>query len=121
MNEELKNQLSTFLAKALDVADKGIDTAGEQIPALLQEIVYCELWSSVGFIAMFITLSITLFFVANYLNKRCKEVEGAEDFSMLYMIALGIFFATLLVNVPTIIKTLVAPRLVILEYLKGLL
>ena len=48
MNEELKNQLSTFLAKALDVAEKGIEATGEQIPMILQEIIYWEM--SKGFL-----------------------------------------------------------------------
>lgn len=30
MNEELKNQLTQFLEKALEVANKGIDATGEQ-------------------------------------------------------------------------------------------
>jgi hypothetical protein len=124
MNEELKNQLSQFLAKALDVAEKGIDTAGEQIPALLQEIVQWQLFSAIGFVALFTTISILGFAFSYYLYRDYKQTNYDDNLYISIIsavVVLFIFFASLICNLPIIIKVLTAPRLVILEYLKGLL
>lgn len=124
MNEELKNQLTQFLGKALDVANKGIDTAGEQIPMILQEIVQWQLLSAIGFVALFTTISIFGFALSYLLYRKYKEINYDDDLFVsiiISLVSLSIFIASLLVNLPTIIKVLTAPRLVILEYLKGLL
>ena len=124
MNEELKNQLTQFLAKALDVANKGIDTAGEQIPLVLQEIVYWKLYSNLigfvlGIMLVFIFIKATRSLIAN-LDK------GVED-PLILMPRIIILIITLVPSFPLLLcgldalKAFVAPRLVILEYLKGLL
>lgn len=121
MNEELKNQLTQFLAKALDVANKGIDTAGEQIPALLQEIVYWKMSLCLTGMFIAVTIGLVLFFVF----KNCREVAKCTDCKEGFSICMRVFpllsFGVLLLILPNFIKALVAPRLVILEYLKGLL
>lgn len=122
MNEELKNQLSTFLSKALDIAEKGIDTAGEQIPALLQEIVYWQISSN----SILFVFGIILSFVA---YKTARSINLEKDFDdpciilskAILLISSGIGCVPLLVCSLDAVKALVAPRLVILEYLKGLL
>lgn len=124
MNEELKNQLTQFLAKALNVAEKGIDTAGEQIPLVLQEIIQWQLWSSIGFIALSAAISAFGFACAYCLYRAHKRIESFDYLFgsvMVSLVALLVFLASLLFIVPTIIKVLTAPRLVIIEYLKGLL
>lgn len=124
MNEELKNQLSQFLEKALDVANKGIDTAGEQIPLLLQEIIQWQLFSSISYIALFTTISILGFALSYYFYRDYKRTNYYDNLYISIvssLVTLFIFFASLICILPTIIKALVAPRLVILEYLKGLL
>ena len=122
MNEELKQQLTQFLAKALDVAEKGINATGEQIPLILQEIVnYQTVYGVVNsvLIVLFLILGIILFFVARW-------GEDNDNFPVLAVGLVGSVISAFLsgvclVNATVLIKALVAPRLVILEYLKGLL
>ena len=122
MNEELKNQLAQFLEKALDVANKGIDTAGEQIPALLQEIVNYQIaygvFCSALAVLFFILIAIS-FFIARW-------GEDKDNFTLIITGISGFIISTFLTSVcfikaMVLIKALSAPRLVILEYLKGLL
>lgn len=121
MNEELKNQLAQFLEKALHVANKGIDTAGEQIPMILQEIVYWKMSLCLTGMFIAVALGIVLFFVF----KKCREeAEGPCDklgFSTCMKVFPLLSFGAFLLILPNFVKTLVAPRLVIIEYLKGLL
>ena len=124
MNEELKNQLTQFLTKALDVANKGIDTAGEQIPMILQEIVQWQLLSAIGFVALSTTISIFGFALSYLLYRKYKEINYDDDLFIsiiIFLVSLSVFIASLICNVPTIIKVLTAPRLVILEHLERLL
>ncbi len=46
-NEELKNTLTQFLTRALDMVNSGLDVAQEQLPLLLQEIVTGRLYDSI--------------------------------------------------------------------------
>lgn len=124
MNEELKQQLTQFLAKALDVANKGIDATGEQIPLILQEIVSWQLWSSIGFLALFTSITVLGSVLSYYIYrhyKRTYDVDSFFSFILVSVTTLFVFFASLIYNLPIILKVLIAPRLIILEYLQGLL
>lgn len=124
MNEELKNQLSTFLAKALDIAEKGIEATGEQIPMILQEIVQWEIYSNlIGF-----AFGVILAFVScKFIRKTLMYFEKGEDDPMLIAPTIIIAIITGVIAFPCLacvfdaVKAFVAPRLVIIEYLKGLL
>ena len=71
MNEELKNQLAIFIGKALEVAEKGINTAGDQIPALLQEIVYREfITAGVLLLLACLLFVLTIFFYCIYIHRH---------------------------------------------------
>lgn len=124
MKDELKNQLSTFLAKALDVAEKGIEATGEQIPMILQEIVQWKLYSNlIGFI---LGIVIAFVFIKTCRNLIANLDKGVEDpFILIPRIVVLVITIVpifpLLLCVLDAVKALVAPRLVILEYLKGLL
>lgn len=124
MNKELEQCLTQFINKALDVANKGIDTAGEQIPLILQEIIQWQLLSAIGFTALFTAISVLGFALSYYLYRKYKSLDFDDDLFIAIIISIGslaVFSASLICNLPTIIKVLTAPRLVILEYLKGLL
>ena len=129
MNEELKNQLTQFLEKALDVVSKGIDTAGEQIPALLQEIVYWQLAYKISWLVFgFILLAATIYCLkrAFCLLKQASsydiDIYWVAGTSLISGSIVFCFFGIVsLVEGFTFLKALVAPRLVIIEYLKGLL
>lgn len=129
MNEELKKQLTQFLAKALDVAEKGIDTAGEQIPALLQEIVYWQLAYKVSCLV----LGLILLVAAIYCSKRgfhLLKQTAYGDIDVYWAVGVGLIGGSIvslffsIVSIAegfTFLKALVAPRLVVIDYLKGLL
>ena len=122
MNEELKQQLTQFLAKALDVAEKGIDTTCEQIPMILQEIVSYQIVYGITNFVLAVLFFILLF--ASIFISRWSEAK--DNFTLLIVGIAGSVLSTLLtcvcfVESTILIKALVAPRLVILEYLEGLL
>ena len=129
MNEELKNQLAIFIGKALDIVEKGIDATGEQIPLILQEIVYWQMSYKISILIFgLILLSISI-----YCAKRafCLLKQSNSDDEDIYRVAgicllfgsLGslIFSVASILEGFTFFKALVAPRLVIIDYLKGLL
>lgn len=124
MNEELKNQLTQFLEKALDVVNKGIDTAGEQIPALLQEIVYWQIGKNSFALLIAFVFCFTAFVFGLKLIKYSKCSHDADEETsgiILITVSIIISFMTFAITGINIVQALVAPRLVILEYLKGLL
>ena len=124
MNEELKNQMEMFISKALDIVEKGIDTAGEQIPLILQEIVYWQIGkNSIALLIAFIICLIA--FVSGYkLLKhfgRKNNEDGCAVGVVLIIASILIFFTFFLTTGMNIVQAIVAPRLVILDYLKGML
>ena len=124
MNKELEQCLTQFINKALDVANKGIDTAGEQIPLVLQEIVYWRLAKGSCCILTAFLFCSSAFFLGYSMLKNFKLSHDTDGQGVGIGFMLISFFVFLLVfsfELTDIIKALVAPRLVILEYLKGLL
>ena len=119
MNEELKNQLAIFIGKALEVAEKGINTAGDQIPALLQEIVYREfITAGVLLLLACLLFVLTIFFYCIY-RMNIEEEDPLSGILALFSGAGTLFFASMAVI--TFLEAWWAPRLVIIDYLKGLL
>ena len=126
MNEELKQQLSAFLSRALDVAEKGIDAAGEQIPMLLQEIVQWQMAKGAGCLVLAI-LCVVVFAVAlSNAIKRFSQANGEDKNFALGMFCVIVCVFTFCSAFPAFsngflfVKAIVAPRLVIIDYLKGL-
>lgn len=120
MNSELQEALTAFLVKSLDLVEKGANAAGEQIPLVLEEIVQWEIWGSgVGFVVALV-IAICLAIVGRYCGKRAAIRE--EGWPMACSV-LGAFvaFAISMGNLYCLIKALTAPRLVIIEFLKGML
>lgn len=123
MNKELEQCLTQFINKALDVANKGIDTAGEQIPLILQEIIYWKVGISAFSIVSIVLIYIAMLFMMRKLYKYgCHKKNDYVDASIGIAIVSSVFsLFGFFIFAPDLIKALVAPRLVILEYLKGLL
>lgn len=129
MKNELEQCLTQFVSKALDVANKGIDTAGEQIPLVLQEIIY---WEVSYRISVFI-LGLILLSVSFYCAKRgflfLKQADASDidiywitGFVLMVGSITSLFFGVVSIQEGfTFVKALVAPRLVIIDYLKGIL
>lgn len=124
MNNELQEALTVFLTKSLDAVEKGVSAAGEQIPLVLQEIIQWEIWSSAtGFVIALIS-SVCLVIVGWYCFKRTSMIEDDFPFALGTIFSFGgalLAFAISMDNLYHMIKALTAPRLVIIEFLKGML
>lgn len=126
MNEELQQALTQFLTASLNAVEKGATIAGEQIPLVLQEIVQWKIWSSaVGFVG-FLLLSIVLAIVGLKCLKRIKP--AIDEFyvpigvcTSLCLLIAPVMFLISCEQLYRLIKVLTAPRLVIIEFLKGML
>ena len=124
MNKELEQCLTQFVSKALDIANKGIDIAGEQIPLILQEIVYWKVAKgSCCILTAFLFCTLGFFLGYSMLKnfKLSHDTEGQGTGIGLMFLSFFIFLLVFSFELTDIIKALVAPRLVILDYLKGLL
>lgn len=126
MNEELQQALTQFLTASLNAVEKGATIAGEQIPLILQEIVQWKIWSSaVGFVG-FLLLSIVLAIVA---LKCWKQINpGTDEFcvpigacAVLCLLIAPVMFLISCEQLYRLIKVLTAPRLVLIEFLKGII
>ena len=126
MNEELQQALTQFLTASLNSVEKGATIAGEQIPLILQEIVQWKIASSaVGFVG-FLLLSIVLAIVSLKCFKRMNP--GTDEFyvpigvcAVICLIISPVMFLISCEQLYNLIKALTAPRLVIIEFLKGIL
>ena len=124
MNNELQEALTAFLTKSLDAVEKGVNMAGEQIPLVLQEIIQWQVcWSIVGVIGLLLLIAVMLYFcrffyVKNETENRYSEAGIISFFFGLGALACVVPLAFVLFD---LIKALVAPRLVIIEFLKGML
>lgn len=124
MNNELQEALTAFLTKSLDVVEKGVNMAGEQIPLVLQEIIQWEIWSStIGFVIALI-ISVCLAIAGWFCSKRMRMIRDDFPFDLGAIVSFGgalLAFAISMGNLYHMIKALTAPRLVIIEFLKGML
>ena len=125
-NEELVQALTQFLTASLNAVEKGATIAGEQIPLVLQEIVQWKIASSaVGFVG-FLVLSIVLAIVGLKCLKRIKP--ATDEFyapigacAVLCLLIAPVMFLISCEQLYRLIKVLTAPRLVIIEFLQGML
>ena len=130
MSDELKNQFSEFLIKLMDAAQKGVETASAEIPMLLQEIVLWQLWRG-GFAAVvFAVLGglVVWIYVRAVWRRPWFEFRDRDNFFAARIVggfaciaACGLLLTGFTQAAEQVIKCLVAPRLVIIDYLKGLL
>lgn len=120
MNNELKQALTAFFTKSLDLVEKGVSVAGEQIPLVLQEIVKWEfVRNGIGAIFGFCLL-LAVVWVARHAHRNADKEGKILCWGWGTAFAL-VSFVIFLIPLGECIKALVAPRLVIIEYLKGML
>jgi heme/copper-type cytochrome/quinol oxidase subunit 2 len=123
MSESTKQALEAFVLQVIEAAKNGATWTAEQTPLLVQEWLRWQLWENALYFAFFIILGISLVFLARYSAKRHQEGQEGQryyDGSWMVGIILGTIFACLTVIlaasfVPSIIKILVAPRVVVFE------
>ncbi len=118
MNDELKKALETFILKLTDLVNSGTD----QLPGVLQDIVGWEILEGaiVNFFGlMFLGLGM-------WTIRRRKKISPCTDPNLyelsglagVLIIILGVI--SLIKGIPKFFYAYLFPRLVILDYLKGL-
>lgn len=128
MNNELQEALTVFLTKSLDAVEKGVNMAGEQIPLVLQEIIQWELLSSSAGMVFCLVSAIGFIFFYKYTMREINKSERWTD--RVFFLGAGAI-ASVILSVASLvyftvwtfafIKALCTPRLVIIEFLKGML
>ncbi len=121
MNEELKAKLLTYLAH-LEGAVKGTgDFVAEQAPLVVQEyVLYMRVTSTLGMILAGFFFAIVLLVLRWFAKASEKDLQGdAGSGAFVIMLAALVFglFATT-ANISTCIKSYVAPRILVLDYIK---
>ena len=99
--------------------------AEAQTPLYCQEVVAWTFWYGLTFTIFGFLLFVVPFALAYRYRKDLKEIINGDGFAIgvLVMVAMLLLvpgFAVVMTNAPHVIKAVVAPRLVIVEHLKGL-
>lgn len=124
MNNELQEALTVFLTKSLDFVEKGVNMAGEQIPLVLQEIIQWRVcWSIVGVIGLLLLIAVMLYFCRFFYVKNETETHYSEAGVISFFLGVGALACVVPLGFVLfdLTKALVAPRLVIIDFLKGML
>ena len=121
MNEELQQALAQFLTASLNTVEKGTAIAGEQIPLVLQEIVQWKITESA-----IASTTLFLFIIASCLMLRrimrsFLNIEDKQNLGAFCVVVNIPFIVLFFVKFMTLIKAITAPRLIIIEFLKGML
>lgn len=116
-------QLDALGAKICELLQVGIDKANTVVPETLQQIVAWQMWSSFGELAILSLLIAFSFF--GFLFIAIKRKELGEEFifvglCMDFILSIILISALIFRTVPSLFKVFVAPNLVIIEQLGGL-
>lgn len=116
-------QLDALGVKICELLQVGIDKANTVVPETLQQIVAWQTWScfcELAILALFIAFCFSGFL---FITIKRKEVDSDFIFISMFVdfILSIILISTLILHtVPSLLKVLVAPNIVIIEQLGGL-
>ena len=122
-------QLDALGAKICELLQVGIDKANTVVPETLQQIVAWEIWGNAITSIFLVTVIVALIRIIVPLGKRfISDFDNDDGFFIVQGAVIVVcFFCVLLAfmhlsmeSLPSLIKTLVAPNLVIIEQLGGL-
>lgn len=121
MNEELKAKLLTYLA-SLEGAVKGAgEFAAEQAPLVVQEyVLYMRVTSTLSMLLAGFFFVIVLLVLRWFATASEHDIKGnAGGGAVVVMVAAFAFGAAVTAaNVSTCIKSYVAPRILVLDYIR---
>jgi hypothetical protein len=125
MNPETEKNINEAIDWLQSTGGSIQDFASEQAPLYCQEVVQWELWSSAAGSAFGILLIVVGIVSGLLFIKFMREDEGEPNCRTLVTCGtmfLGLIFGLLVSEdfVPQLIKALKAPRIVIVEHLRGL-
>lgn len=122
-------QLDALGEKICEMLQVGIDKANTVVPETLQQIVAWQIWGNgILSILSFIVIMIS-FILIKHFSKKFSEgfdkdddlIEAVRGCTIAICVIVSVFsFLSLLLTIPAFIKALVAPNLVIIEQLGGL-
>ena len=123
-------QLDALGVKICELLQVGIDKANTVVPETLQQIIAWILWENAALSVVCILTIISSFIIAKQTVKKLVEKFGEEDefftggkIALIAISAICFLFSFLSLifhTIPLFIKALVAPNLVIIEQLGGL-
>ena len=124
MNEDIKARITTYLDHLENTANNATAFAAEQVPLVIQEYLAWCFYSSLFLTCCFGLLSLILLVACRVFWKKDKSVEeGAGGWVVLSVwtgvAALG-SAAIAVTHVYDLIRVIVAPRILILEYVTNL-
>lgn len=123
-------QLDALGVKICEILQVGIDKANIVVPETLQQLVAWVLWGNAITSIILSVIIVALIWIIVPLCKKVIPNFGDEDpFIFIYAVTIGVgsfcvllaFIHLSMVSLPSLIKALVAPNLVIIEQLGGLL
>ena len=128
MNETEK-KLNIMLEGLIELAGQTTALASEQVPLVLQEVIT---WCLIRNYLILFILTIIFMVVCFLLYRLLKDITGIEDINkigydkgcmvaFLATFALAIFCYSVRWPIHEVLKVTFAPKLYLLEYLKGLL
>lgn len=130
MNEDLKKMLVEYLGKLLGAVEKAGSFAADQIPIIIQEKLQYDFWLAVGWMVIAVLMLLVggccgwcIYRVVNCKDRASwwYDNDGMGISSMFGVIIFGILgIIIFFVNAATVLQITIAPRLYIVEWLKGM-
>ena len=122
-------QLDALGTRICELLQVEIDKANTVVPETLQQIVAWQIWNNGTLSILSFIVIIISFILIKHFSKKFSEgvdkdddlIEGARGGAIAICVIVSFFsFLTLLQTITAFIKALVAPNLVIIEQLGGL-
>lgn len=122
-------QLDALGVNICELLQVGIDKANTVVPETLQQIVAWEIWGNAITSIFLVTVIVALIWIIVPLSKRAISDFANDDDSFVvrgfviaacFVCVLLAFMHLSMESLPSLIKALVAPNLVIIEQLGGL-
>ena len=117
MNKEITDKLIEYI-------DSTKDWVLETAPEIFQQIVTYGFWKSLILSALFFSIGLACVFLIRFCYKAPKDQWNMMQdryvaLSLISGVIALIFFVGFLCNIETFIKATVAPKLYIIDYLRG--
>lgn len=128
MTDETKKALEEFLLILLEQAKTGAAWSADQIPLIIQEKLAYDFWMAVFGVVLSVGIWVwylgrfkqRLQIVDSYHSSSDEELVAMGQLSLGGVVALISGLYSTFVGIPTLIKIHFAPRLYIVEWLRGL-
>lgn len=125
---ETRNRLGNLIENILNHLDKGADFIIRETPLMIQDLIMCKriehtFYVGAGLLFLLMTILIVYKIAKKAQKAKAADIEGTYIGITWLSGFLGFFisFSLIIVNVDTFIKIWFAPKIYLLEYIKGLL